>query len=102
MSLETHVITEIHPGVFYTLLDFPKPSIVLDLLSDSFPWVLRSRHSVGDYTWKKYHLPIDGVAGNTDVFSRVVEYDLLIETEKFRKLYSDVRRQLTCPVRQDS
>jgi len=89
MSMETHVIHEIHPGVFYTLLDFPKPSIVIDLLSDDYPWVMRWGNHVGDSTWQEYNLPIKGLNDSRDVFTRGVEYDYVVETSKFLEMYSD-------------
>jgi len=87
--MKTHVIEEIHPGVFYTLLDFPKPSIVLELLCDSYPWVMRWETQVGDHTWQEFNLPIDGLDGSRNVFTRAVEYDYVVKTSQFRDLYSD-------------
>ena len=89
MSMEIHVIKTLQPGVFYTLLDFPSPSIVLELLSDSYRWVLRWEYSVGNHQWKEFNLPVRNVNDNVDVFTRSVEYDLLVETQNFRKIYSD-------------
>lgn len=87
--METHVIKEIHPGVYYTLLDFPKPSIVLELLSDSYPWIMRWETHVGNHTWQQYTLPINGLGASREVFTRCVEYDYVVETSKFREFYSD-------------
>ena len=89
MSVETHVIREIQPGVYYTILDFPEPSIVLDLLSDSYSWVMRSGVNAGNNRWQEFNLPINGLNESRDVFARRIEYDYVVETSRFREIYAD-------------
>lgn len=86
MSLEVHKIKEIHPSVFWMLLDFPTSKLLPFILSDEYQYVWCHNHRVGNYSWNEYLLPLfqDKVA--YDVVSRIVLFDFIVSTEKFKEL----------------
>jgi hypothetical protein len=86
MSLEVHKIKEIHPDVFWMLLDFPTSKLLPFILSDKYQYIWCHNHLVGNYSWNEYRLPLfqDKVA--YDVVSRIVLFDFIVPTEKFKEI----------------
>ena len=86
MSMEVHKIKEIHPSVFWMLLDSPTSKLLPFLLSDEYQYVWCHNHIVGNYSWDEYRLPLfqDKVA--YDVVSRIVSFDFIVSTEKFKEI----------------
>jgi hypothetical protein len=84
--MEVHKIKEIHPSVFWMLLDFPTSKLLPFLLSDEYQYVWCHNHIVGNYSWDEYRLPLfqDKVA--YDVVSRIVSFDFIVSTEKFKEI----------------
>jgi len=86
MGMEVHKIKEIHPSVFWMLLDFPTSKLLPFLLSDEYQYVWCHNHIVGNYSWDEYRLPLfqDKVA--YDVVSRIVSFDFIVSTEQFKEI----------------
>jgi hypothetical protein len=86
MTVEVNVIKEIHPGVFWSLLEYPTSRMLSSILDDSYRYVWCHNHIVGDYTWKTFSLPLfsDNVAH--EVRSRIVRFDFITSTEAFRRI----------------
>jgi len=84
MSFEVNVVKEIHPGVFWMLLEFPTSRLLEEILDDSYQYVWCHNHIVGNYSWAQYRLPLfrDNVA--YDVTSRIMSFDFLMPTENFK------------------
>jgi hypothetical protein len=86
MSLEIHKIKEIHPGVFWMLLDFPTSKLLPFILNDEYQYVWCHDHRVGNYSWDEYRLPLFQDKAAYDVVSRIVSFDFIVPTKKFREL----------------
>jgi hypothetical protein len=86
MSLEVHKIKEIHPGIFWMLLDFPTSKLLPFILSDEYQYVWCHNHRVGNYAWDEYRLPLFQDKVVYDVASRIVLFDFIVPTEKFKEL----------------
>jgi hypothetical protein len=86
MSLEPYKIKEIHPGVFWMLLDWPTSKLLSLLLSDEVRYVWCHNHVVGNYTWDTFRLPLFGGNSLYDVISRMVSFDFILPTREFRSI----------------
>ena len=84
MNLKINEIKEIHPGVFWMLLDRPTSNLLHRLLSDKYQYVWCHNHLVGNYTWDKFKLPLTGNSDPYDVISRIVSFDFILPTREFR------------------
>jgi hypothetical protein len=87
MSIVPNQISEIHPGVFYSVLDFPVIDILDDLLDDSYGYVLILSHGYGDYTWRPHKMSL--MANQEDgwnIWTRMVTLDFVITLHDFKKL----------------
>jgi hypothetical protein len=91
MSLEIHKIKEIHPGVFWMLLDCPTSKLLHFLLSDKYQYVWCHNHLVGNYTWDKFRLPLFRSTSPYDVISRVATFDFILPTGEFRNILPQLR-----------
>ena len=91
MSLDVHKIKEIHPGVFWMLLDFPTSKLLHFFLSDEYQFVWCHNHLVGNYTWDKFRLPLFTGNSSYEVISRVVSFDFILPTSKFRNILPQLR-----------
>lgn len=85
-NLEVHKIKEIHPGVFWMLLDFPTSQLLQFVISDEYEYVWCHNHEVGNYSWDTYHLPLFNDKVAYDVISRVVRFDFIIPTKEFKEI----------------
>jgi len=90
MSLEVHKIKEIHPGVFWMLLDFPTSRLLPFILSDKYRYVWCHNHRVGNGSWREYRLPLFLDKDAHDVASRIVFFDFIVPTEKFKEILPKV------------
>jgi len=90
MSLEVHKIKEIHPGVFWMLLDFPTSRLLPFILSDEYRYIWCHNHRVGNYSWAEYRLPLFRDNDAHDVASRIVLFDFIVSTEKFKEILPKV------------
>ena len=90
MSLEVHKIKEIHPGVFWMLLDFPTSRLLTFILSDEYRYIWCHNHRVGNYSWSEYRLPLFQDKDAHDVASRIVLFDFIVSTEKFKEILPKV------------
>lgn len=90
MGLEINKIKEIHSGVFWMLLNHPTSKHLPYILSDEYQYVWCHNHIVGNYSWKEYRLPLfqDKVA--YDVVSRIVLFDFIVSTEKFKEILPEL------------
>jgi hypothetical protein len=86
MTVETNIIKEIAPGVYWTLLWRPESSILCELLDPQTPYVLCWDHLVGNYSWQEFRLPIVEATEAMDVASRIANIDFIISTERFLKI----------------
>jgi hypothetical protein len=86
MSLEVHKIKEIHPGVFWMLLDFPTSRLLPLILSDEYRYVWSHNHRVGNYSWSEYSLPLFQDKDAHNVVSRIVLFDFIVPTEIFKEI----------------
>lgn len=86
MSLEIHKIKEIHPGIFWMLLDFPTSQLLSLLLSDEYQYVWCHNHRLGNYSWDKYHLPLFNDKVSYEVLSRFVLFDFTVPTKMFKEM----------------
>ncbi|HEV2803031.1 MAG TPA: hypothetical protein VGW12_21370 [Pyrinomonadaceae bacterium] len=91
MDLEIHKIKEIHPGVFWMLLDWPTSKLLHLLLSDKYQYVWCHNHLVGNYTWDKFTLPLFGGSTTYNVISRTVTFDFILPTGEFRSILPQLR-----------
>lgn len=86
MDLEIHKIKEIHPGVFWMLLDCPTSRFLSFILSDAYEFVWCHNHIVGDGSWEEYGLPLFQDKIPHDVLARRVVFDFIVPTERFKEI----------------
>lgn len=82
-----NTIRETAPGRFRIILDFATTGIVKFLLHDDYKYVWVNNHmSVAYSEWKNFELPILPNMENKKVLAKGVQYDFIIETDKFKEL----------------
>ena len=94
MKPAPNVIKEVHPGIFWALLDFPAVSIAAQLLDPAVPLSLCWSHHIGDYTWQEFELPLTDPRSAQLVRSRGASFDFLIPTVEFLPLVSHFTHHL--------
>jgi hypothetical protein len=92
MSLKVHKIKEIHPGVFWMLLSFPTSRLLQYILDDKYQYVWCHNHSLGNYFWDEYRLPLFRDKIDYEVMARVVDFDFIMPTEKFKEILPKMNR----------
>ena len=86
-NVEPHVLKEVSPGVYWTLLDFPATDMLLPaLLDSSFPYVMCWHHQVGHHRWESFQLPVGEPETPEPVLARVIDVDFVVETRRFEQL----------------
>ncbi len=83
---ETHVVKEIVPGVFWTLLDFPSINIFQQLIDKSYTHVLCWGHHVGKSKWQEFMIPIVDPKKPESVLARAIEIDFVVPTDRFIRM----------------
>ena len=89
MSVNLNHITEVHDGVFESILDFPDQAALIDLLLDpALPVVLMVDVCLGNFTWKQFE-----ISGYSDLegLARQISGDFIVTTEEFRRLNKEVQ-----------
>lgn len=83
---ELNVIKKIAPGTHWALLAYPTSALLAEVLDSSLPYVLCWNHQVGSFRWEEFALPtiVSGLA--EPVQSRVLRYDALFTTARFKEL----------------
>jgi hypothetical protein len=81
-----HVIEELAPGVYWSLLDFPQLELLPVLLDPHAPHVLCWGQHVGRSRWEEFLLPIADPMETEAVLARAVELDFVISTTRFLAL----------------
>ena len=84
-------IREIHPGVFWSLLDHPTSALFGQLIDPSVPYILCWSHHVGDFSWQEFALPIVDPVVPERVLARVANFAFCCPTEQFMRLLPDLR-----------
>jgi hypothetical protein len=86
MTPSTNEIKEIHPGVFWTLLEHPTSALFGQLLDPTAPYVLCWSHHVGDFSWQQFALPIVDPTVPEQVLARVANFAFCCSTEQFMRI----------------
>lgn len=86
MSLEIRKIKEIQSGVFWTLLDRPTSKLLRFILSDEYRFVWCHKHSVGNYLWEDYRLPLFEDRVGHELLMKLAVFDFIVTTEKFKEI----------------
>ncbi|MGJ3255023.1 MAG: hypothetical protein ACFE0K_01735 [Alcanivorax sp.] len=82
-------VSEIHDGVFESILDFPDQKALIDLLVEPrLPLVLMVEVSIGNSTWQQ--VEISGI-NHLEGFAREVSGDFIVTTDEFLRLSQEVR-----------
>ena len=86
MSLETNIIKELAPGVYWVLLWCPESSILRELLDPNTGYVLCWNHYVGHRHWSEFCLPLLDPKKPVNVISRSLTFDFVLPVGEFIEL----------------
>ena len=57
--------------------------VLKEILDPQTPYVLCWDHNVGDYSWRKFHLPLIDPLEPITTLSRLANFDFVLQTEEF-------------------
>ena len=91
MHPTTNEIKEVHPGVFWSLLDHPTSALLGNLIDPTAPYVLCWSYHVGDFSWQPFALPIVDRAVPEEVLAREAHFAFCCSTEQFMRFLPNLR-----------
>lgn len=92
MSVQTHKICELYPGVFYTILDFPDSSILPNILSPDIEYVVFWNFYSEFSNWEPLKLPLTKAFPEFRVRAMNSNCDFVMRTSDFLELLPSINQ----------
>ena len=85
-----NTIQEIYPGIYQIILDCATNKIIKILLNDNYKYIwIYNYEPKNNLNWVNHSLPISDKL-QMNVLARNISYDLIINTEDFEKISSEI------------
>lgn len=93
--IQTNSITEIFPGHYQVILDFPSSSDLIHILDSSYKYVWGIKHQEFLSTWKPYQYTLFGqFIDSKEFYARNMEMEFILDTSSFLDIIPNINQTI--------